>query len=122
MTTTRDHMLIRGASIRLAQILAENGNASFAFRSVLMHESADEIFAYANDFDPDSPPLTMEIIHEMIDLFSILENDEYSRQEITMLYLDDSLCPMHHCDYAICFDDDDEECALIREYFPDHDT
>ena len=30
--------------------------------------------------------------------------------------------PVHHIDYAACFDDQDPECALIREYFPSHDT
>jgi hypothetical protein len=33
-----------------------------------------------------------------------------------------SLCPLHLCDYAICFDDEDPECAQIREIHPGHDT
>lgn len=33
-----------------------------------------------------------------------------------------SLCPLHSCDYAICFDDDDPECESIRACFPEHDS
>jgi hypothetical protein len=38
------------------------------------------------------------------------------------LELDLSLCPLHHCDYAICFDDRDPECFAIRTCFPSHDS
>lgn len=48
--------------------------------------------------------------------------DEYGKHFISTLALTYSVCPMHHCDYCACFDDDDPECALIREYFPSHDT
>lgn len=41
---------------------------------------------------------------------------------LTELFLDNSICPMHRCDYAICFDDDDPECAAIRLIHPSHDT
>lgn len=33
-----------------------------------------------------------------------------------------SLCPMHACDYAICFDDEEGECADLRLIAPNHDT
>ena len=45
-----------------------------------------------------------------------------SRDEISELRLAQSLCPLHAIDYAICFDDDDAECASIRIAFPSHDT
>jgi hypothetical protein len=32
------------------------------------------------------------------------------------------LCPVHFRDYAICFDDDDIECAQVRAVHPVHDT
>lgn len=54
---------------------------------------------------------------QMLQILINLDRDEISR-----LRLDDSLCPMHACDYAICFDDDDPECAPIRIIFPSHDT
>jgi hypothetical protein len=44
------------------------------------------------------------------------------RTRLSMLMLDESLCPMHAIDYAICFDDDDPDCATIRAFFPSHDT
>jgi hypothetical protein len=40
----------------------------------------------------------------------------------TELALDFSLCPVHFRDYAICFDDEDEECAQVRAVHPCHDT
>lgn len=40
----------------------------------------------------------------------------------TELALAESLCPMHFIDYAICFDDNDPECAAIRHIHPSHDT
>lgn len=40
----------------------------------------------------------------------------------TYLLLSLSLCPMHERDYAICFDDEDPECAAIRETHPSHST
>lgn len=46
----------------------------------------------------------------------------YCRDALSRAALDDSLCPMHFCDYQICFDDDDAECALIRSIFPSHDS
>lgn len=39
------------------------------------------------------------------------------------LAIDDfSLCPLHMIDYAICFDDDTDDCRMIRACFPSHDT
>jgi|SRR6187431_94630 len=69
-------------------------------------------------------------IHSRVDLiaghlthaYTVLIADPYSRDLISTLCLENSVCPIHHCDYASCFDDDDPECALIRQYFPGHDT
>jgi hypothetical protein len=44
------------------------------------------------------------------------------RELATMLLLEQSLCPLHAIDYAICFDDDDPDCAAIRTIHPSHDT
>lgn len=48
--------------------------------------------------------------------------DRLTIDERSALALDLSLCPLHMIDYAICFDDDDPECAAIRQCFPSHDT
>lgn len=58
-------------------------------------------------------------------LYSVVEQlheNPYRRHDLSMLALDQSLCPVHMIDYAICFDDDNPDCAQIREYFPSHDT
>ena len=48
---------------------------------------------------------------------------EFHRDAISELAMGLSLCPMHFCDWAICFDDADPSCAQIRECFPNsHDT
>lgn len=73
---------------------------------------------FATPLDSDESPF----FAELIDCLQTLINDRYSRQTITMLALDDSLCPLHFCDYAACFDDDDADCALLRTLFPNHDT
>jgi hypothetical protein len=68
----------------------------------------------ALDFRADYPRAD----HSTIDaLLAALTRDERSA-----LALDLSLCPLHLIDYAICFDDDDPDCAAIRDCFPNHDT
>lgn len=48
---------------------------------------------------------------------------EFHRDAISELAMGLSLCPMHFCDWASCFDDDDPECSQIRAIFPhSHDT
>ena len=56
------------------------------------------------------------------DLLATIDAYPYSRESLTKLALDDSLCPLHFIDYAICFDDDDPDCAAIRMIHPSHDT
>ena len=86
--------------------LRNDNNALYA-RDRLIDESND-------DFDlrtADTPR-----IRELIDI--ILSD----RELLTTALLDFSLCPLHRIDYAICFDDDDPECAPIRDIHPSHDT
>ncbi len=50
-------------------------------------------------------------------------SNEFAAPEVlTELALSLSLCPLHLIDYAICFDDQYEECRAIREVHPSHDT
>lgn len=48
--------------------------------------------------------------------------DALDRDDLSHMRLQYSICPLHACDYAICFDDDDAECAAIRATFPAHDS
>jgi len=43
-------------------------------------------------------------------------------ETITAILLDMSLCPIHLCDYAACFDDRVVECEPVRRIHPCHDT
>lgn len=56
------------------------------------------------------------------DALDALMRHDYARDIISTMLLDNSLCPLHAIDYAICFDDDDPECAQIRHIHPSHDT
>lgn len=77
------------------------------------HLSIDHTaFAYATNLLRD---ILLDIAHER-------DYDPDSRHALSDIALAYSLCPMHFCDYAICFDDDTDECATIRKYFPRHDT
>lgn len=72
--------------------------------------------------DADINECTGNDRYTMRDALLFLMNDEYSTQYISELALSLSLCPMHLIDYAICFDDENDDCRAIRDLFPDHDT
>lgn len=69
--------------------------------------------------DSDIPDLHPDDANALRELLPIASTD---RELLTTLLLDDSLCPLHAIDYAICFDDNDPECAAIRAIHPSHDT
>lgn len=83
-----------------------------------------------NPFFPNPIPAHPLAIAALDDLMRRLFSDTFDfapdelryRELITELALAYSLCPMHFCDYAICFDDEDAECAAIRHIHPAHDT
>lgn len=54
--------------------------------------------------------------------YALDDTNQHFTEQITELALMHSLCPLHRIDYAICFDDDDAECAQIRAIHPSHDT
>lgn len=72
--------------------------------------------------DRTSPDLESDIAELLRDALTCLIDAPHSTEFITAMLLDNSLCPMHAIDYAICFDDDDDECAAIRAIHPSHDT
>ncbi len=80
---------------------------------------------YATPTDADPALLTIDTLalaHELAAAIDYLRTDSFAIQYLSELRLAHSLCPIHHCDYAICFDDDEPECATIRTYFPNHDS
>lgn len=92
-------------------------DASTALRALLIDRDTSPTI----DDDPlisDDPAL----FDFMRALLARIDANPYSTETLTKLALDHSLCPMHFCDYAICFDDDDAECAQIRAIHPSHDT
>ena len=87
---------------------------------------------YLDDYYPDSlmalyPDHSMRPSAEewsmIYDLLDVAFNDEFQRDSITNLAMTLSICPIHFCDWAICFDDEDPDCAQVRHIFPhSHDT
>ena len=116
----RDTML---KTTKLIELL-ENDNDG-TIRSMLLNFPDDlthldrSEFAQTDIFDTALP-----IMLELADLLETGERWEIDseRHELSELALSLSLCPMHLIDYAICFDDENDECALLRSFFPLHDT
>jgi hypothetical protein len=84
-----------------------------ALRDLLIDRDA----THTDDYDPS--PAHYDLMRELL---AAIDAYPYSRDELTRLLLDNSLCPLHAIDYAICFDDDDPACAAIRTIHPSHDT
>lgn len=104
-------------SIRIRELLNDpeldddNANFSLCFRDFLI--TGDLMTIHSNE-------LTLPQRRAMLELRYLLADAD--TELITELRLANSLCPLHAIDYAICFDDDDAECALIRLIHPSHDT
>lgn len=65
----------------------------------------------------DDSDLTVEVVETLARMIAALDTE--SLTEARLAY---SLCPLHGCDYAICFDDEDAECAAIRIIHPSYDS
>lgn len=94
--------------------------ASAALRDLLIDRDATP--SPMRDTDPfplDAPDFIYDFIRAALRL---ADDAPYITDRMTALLLDNSLCPMHAIDYAICFDDDDPDCAAIRAIHPSHDT
>lgn len=90
---------------------------SRALRDLLIDRDCNSADAFDPTDAPDYAYDTMRALLATIDAYP------YSRDDLTKLLLDNSLCPLHAIDFAICFDDDDTECAAIRTIYPhSHDT
>lgn len=94
--------------------------ADLAIRDFMIHHCS---IGYANAAYIDLRALSADYDISPYDLAPITSAIlALSRDDISELALSFSLCPFHMIDYQICFDNDDEECAAIREVFPSHDT
>lgn len=95
------------------------------YRDLLIAHESDSISPddyNSSDTTPRMIAAFSYIERTLREALTVLHADPYSRHWLSLQYLENSLCPVHHIDYAACFDDEDPECALIREYFPSHDT
>lgn len=67
--------------------------------------------------------LPTDFAQRILDDLAIIWADGFYRDEISEIAMSLSLCPLHFCDWAACFDDEDTECEQIRAIFPHgHDT
>lgn len=95
-------------------------HAATALRDLLIDRDATPSPAMPNDPFPLNPPDFL--YHTLRSLLKLIDTADYTTDRMTAMLLDNSLCPLHAIDYAICFDDDDDECAQIRTIHPSHDT
>lgn len=86
---------------------------STALRNLLIDRASTATDPY------DAPAIAYDFLRTLL---ADIDAAPYMTQRLSMLLLDNSLCPMHAIDYAICFDDDEPDCATLRAFFPDHDT
>jgi hypothetical protein len=71
----------------------------------------------------DLDEIAQTALRAAYDAIAATISNEWKRHELTETLLAFSLCPLHAIDFAICFDDDDADCAPIRLIFPNtHDT
>lgn len=75
------------------------------------------------DADEYHKHLPRDFAQKILDDLALIWECPYYRGELSELAMAMSLCPMHFCDWAACFDDETEECSQIRAIFPhNHDT
>lgn len=95
-------------------------HAATALRDLLIDRDATASAPRADDpFPLDAPDFIYDALRALL---AMIDAAPYQTDRMTALLLDNSLCPMHAIDYAICFDDDDPDCAAIRTIHPSHDT
>lgn len=91
-------------------------------RNALIHDRRymqDELAEMVNE---DVTAATLTLIDELKHRAMIPDHYPADREFVTELALRLSLCPHHLHDYAICFDDSNPECAMIRHIHPGHDS
>lgn len=98
----------------LIALCAIDDDYTIAARTLLINNDID----YALDLHA-ADDITRDDLRALSRLIELLSAD---RELLTTLLLDHSLCPLHRIDYAICFDDDNADCAAIRTIHPAHDS
>lgn len=78
----------------------------------LAHDDLRSILMEEEDVEPET-----DYYDELNTLFHQMTEEEQFN-----LRLEFSICPIHFCDYAICFDDDDPGCAHVRAEHPSYDV
>jgi len=124
MTNGIDRLLIDDSfdSI-LRDMLIAFEDSDFDIRSFLTEQTKWGIYARNTYGDYWHTPRYLDLIRAWKMLCYLADPENYARDELSQLYMRHSLCPMHHIDWAICFDDQDAECSAIRSIFPhSHDT
>ena len=87
--------------------------ASLAIRDAMINDLDDsDLRALSADYD-----ISAHLLRPILAAILSLDTDSLSTLRLSF-----SLCPIHNIDYAICFDDDNPNCAQIRAAFPSHDT
>lgn len=111
MIKTREQLALDALSAIIALTPDSDDNAMIT-RTLLIHNDLDQLRIFDDELDlSDADTLSR--------LLLIIADD---RELMTTLLLDYSLCPLHAIDYAICFDDDNDECLAIRMIHPAHDS
>jgi len=74
-----------------------------------------------DDFNKVDFPTVQRIVDAINDLMKAPYN--LGKDHLTNIAMNLSLCPIHFVDWAICFDDQPDDCSQIRFIFPkSHDT
>ena len=104
--------------IEIENIMMRDDDAIIIFIMMLC-DDIDELMHKQNYIVGDNDQYSRDIINAFIPIFDMINQPESSMiQYRSILCLENSICPIHRCDYAICFDDDDDECAQLRAAFP----
>lgn len=101
---------------------AESDDFAHVFRMMLtsLPDLGNEDLSWVSDLEPNEARWVDACKEIIAELFAYRFG---GRDRITELCINDSLCPIHFCDWMSCFDDDDPECAQVRAIYPcSHDT
>ena len=88
-----------------------------------IRDNLDNRSGLLTEVDYLADALPAAFAQHILDDLKLLWDDQFRRDDISEIAMNLSLCPLHFCDWASCFDDEDAECAPIRLIFPySHDT
>lgn len=124
------------ATAHLTSVTQTNEEEAFTLRNLLIATELEDIhkfnewwaeeLRYDEEFNsPNRMNCTDEQSLQMWNELQFLRNAQWNlgRDHLTELAMSQSLCPIHFVDWAICFDDQPEDCSQVRAIFPNgHDT